>query len=99
MLVPALAAIILGLTLCAGCGMLAQAISTGRVTAIAREGRSSAVGLYVTSFYIGGSVGAVLPGLAWERGGWSAVVAMVVAMLVVMGTIVAVAWRRPPSVT
>jgi predicted MFS family arabinose efflux permease len=99
MLVPSLAAIILGLTLCAGCGMLAQAISTGRVTAIAREGRSSAVGLYVTSFYIGGSVGAVLPGLAWERGGWSAVVAMVVAMLAVMGTIVAAAWRRPPSMT
>ena len=31
--------------------------------------------------------------------GWSAVVAMVVAMLAVMGTIVAAAWRRPPSMT
>jgi YNFM family putative membrane transporter len=95
MLAAPLPAIIGGLTLCAACGMLAQAISTGTVTATAREGRSSAVGLYVTAFYIGGSAGAVLPGLAWQRGGWGAVVAMVVIMLAVMGLIVALAWRRP----
>jgi MFS transporter, YNFM family, putative membrane transport protein len=99
MLAPQLAAIIAGLTVCAACGMLAQAISTGTVTAIAKEGRSSAVGLYVTSFYIGGSVGAVLPGLAWERGGWPAAVALVVAMLAVMAVIVATAWGRPTSAT
>jgi predicted MFS family arabinose efflux permease len=57
-------AIIAGLTLCAVCGMLCQTLSTGYVTAIAKEGRSSAVGLYVTFFYVGGSVGAFLPGLA-----------------------------------
>ena len=95
MLAPQLPAIILGLTLCAGCGMLCQAISTGAVTATASQGRSAAVGLYVTCFYIGGAVGAVLPGLAWERGGWPAVVAMVVAMLGLMALIVAAAWRRP----
>ena len=94
MLLPQLSAIIAGLTLCAGCGMLCQAISTGAVTSIARQGRSSAVGLYVTSFYIGGSVGGVLPGLAWERGGWPSVVAMVVAMLAIMATIVVLAWKR-----
>jgi YNFM family putative membrane transporter len=99
MLAPQLAAIIAGLTVCAACGMLAQAISTGTVTATAKEGRSSAVGLYVTSFYIGGSVGAVLPGLTWERGGWPAAVALVVAMLVVMAAIVATAWGRPTSAT
>jgi len=93
MLSPSLLAIIAGLTLCAGCGMLCQAISTGLVTATAREGRSSAVGLYVSSFYIGGAVGAVLPGLLWDSGGWPAVVAMVVAMLGVMAAIVALAWR------
>jgi predicted MFS family arabinose efflux permease len=54
--------IIAGLILCAACGMLCQTIATGYVTAIAKEGRSSAVGLYVTSFYIGGSMGAFLPG-------------------------------------
>jgi predicted MFS family arabinose efflux permease len=86
-------AIVAGLTLCAGCGMLAQAISTGYVTASAREGRSSAVGLYVTSFYVGGAAGASLPGLVWARGGWPAAVAMVVAVLVAMAAVVATAWR------
>ena len=69
-LAPPVAIIVLGLTLCAACGMLVQTISTGYVTAIAKEGRSSAVGLYVTAFYVGGSMGAFLPGLIWERGGW-----------------------------
>ena len=66
------------------------------MAATAKEGRSSAVGLYVTSFYMGGAVGAVLPGLAWQRGGWPAVVALVMAMLVVMGLIVALAWQQSP---
>src|ERR1019366_7528631 len=43
--------IVLGLTLCAGCGLLCQAVSTGYVTITAQAGRSSAVGLYATSFY------------------------------------------------
>ncbi len=93
MLAPPVAAIIAGLTLCAACGMLCQTISTGYVTAIAKEGRSSAVGLYVTSFYIGGSMGAFLGGRAWEVGGWPACVAMVVAMLAAMALIAALAYR------
>jgi len=92
-LAPPVPAIIVGLTFCAGCGMLCQTIATGYVTEIAKEGRSSAVGLYVTSFYIGGSMGAFLPGLAWERGGWPAAIAMVVAMLAVMAVIAALAYR------
>jgi MFS transporter, YNFM family, putative membrane transport protein len=93
MLWAPLAAIIAGLVLCAACGMLCQTISTGYVTTIAKEGRSSAVGLYVTSFYVGGSMGALLPGLAWNSGGWPACVAMVVAMLAAMALIAALAYR------
>jgi MFS transporter, YNFM family, putative membrane transport protein len=93
MLAPPIAAITAGLVLCAACGMLAQTIATGYVTMIAKEGRSSAVGLYVTAFYIGGSMGAFLPGLAWNSGGWPACVAMVVAMLGAMALIAALAYR------
>lgn len=98
LLAPPLPVIVVGLTLCAACGMLCQATSTGYVAATAREGRSSAVGLYVTAFYVGGGAGAALPGLTWNVGGWPAAVAMVVAMLAVMALIVAVAWRRPSAV-
>ena len=93
MLAPPIAAIVAGLTLCAVCGMLCQTIATGYVTAIAKEGRSSAVGLYVTSFYVGGSVGAFLPGLAWDAAGWPACIAMVLAMLAIMAGVAALAYR------
>jgi MFS transporter, YNFM family, putative membrane transport protein len=96
-LAPSIAAIVAGLALCAGCGLLCQAVSTGHVTTIVREGRSSAVGLYVTSFYVGGSVGAFLPGLAYERAGWPGCVAMVAAMLAIMGLIVGLAWTPAPG--
>ena len=93
MLAPPVAAIVVGLILCAACGMLGQTIATGYVTAIAKDGRSSAVGLYVTSFYVGGSMGALLPGLTWNAGGWPACIAMVVAMLAAMALIAALAYR------
>jgi MFS transporter, YNFM family, putative membrane transport protein len=94
LLAQPVAAIIVGLVLCAACGMLCQTIATGYVTAIAKEGRSSAVGLYVTSFYVGGSMGAFLPGLAWNAGGWPACIAMVLAMLAVMALIATLAYHR-----
>jgi predicted MFS family arabinose efflux permease len=94
MLAQPVAVIVLGMVLCAGCGMLAQTISTGYVTAIAKEGRSSAVGLYVTAFYVGGSMGAFLPGLAWNTGGWPACVAMVLAVLAAMALIATLAYGR-----
>ena len=93
-LAPSLPLIILGLAISAGCGLICQAISTGYVTITAKAGRSSAVGLYVTSFYIGGSFGAAVGGLAWTLARWPACVALVVAMLLVMAGIVYFAWAR-----
>ena len=87
-------AIMIGLTLSATCGLLCQAVSTGYVTVTAQAGRSSAVGLYVTSFYLGGSFGAALGGVMWILGGWPACVAMVAVMLTIMGVIVATKWTR-----
>jgi predicted MFS family arabinose efflux permease len=84
--------IIAGLAVCAGAGLVMQAISTGYVAISAERGASSAVGLYVSSFYVGGSVGAALGGLAWILGGWPACVMMVVAMLAIMGTVVWAVW-------
>jgi MFS transporter, YNFM family, putative membrane transport protein len=92
-LIPSLSAIIAGLAVCAVCGLISQAISTGYVTLTAKEGRSSAVGLYVTIFYIGGSFGAFLTGLAWEKAGWPACVALVCAMIVLITAVVAAMWR------
>jgi predicted MFS family arabinose efflux permease len=92
LLAPPVPLIITGLTLCAVCGMLCQAVSTGYVTLTAKEGRSSAVGLYASVFYIGGSAGAYLTGLAWASAGWTGCVVLIVAMQLVMAVIVAAAW-------
>jgi MFS transporter, YNFM family, putative membrane transport protein len=91
-LAPSLPLIIIGLAIGAGCGLVCQAVSTGYVTITAKAGRSSAVGLYVTSFYTGGSFGAAVGAIAWTFGGWPACVALVAAMLAIMAAIVAFAW-------
>jgi len=93
LLAPLVSVILTGLTLCAVCGMVCQAVSTGYVTLTAKEGRSSAVGLYATSYYVGGSAGAFLGGLAWTFSGWGGCVAVIVVMQVIIAAIVAIMWR------
>jgi MFS transporter, YNFM family, putative membrane transport protein len=94
LLAPPVWVIIVGLALCATCGMLCQAVSTGYVITTAKEGRSSAAGLYASSFYIGGSAGAFLIGLVWHAAGWSGCVAAIIAVQAAMAVIVALAWER-----
>jgi MFS transporter, YNFM family, putative membrane transport protein len=89
-LVPWLPAIVVGLTISATSGFLCQAVSIGVVAISADEGHSSAVGLYVTCYYVGGSIGGLLPGLAWNVAGWPGCIAMVVIVLLLMALIV---WR------
>ena len=96
LLASPLALILIGLSLCAGCGMLCQATSTGYVTASANEGRSSAIGLYVSSFYTGGSVGGVAAGALWSAAGWWGVVALSAAVVAMMGMIVILVWSANP---
>jgi predicted MFS family arabinose efflux permease len=93
LLAPPVTAIMAGLTLCAVCGMICQAVSTGYVATTAKEGRSSAVGLYATSYYVGGSAGALLTGFAWTLAGWTGCVAVILAMQVIIAAIVAAMWR------
>ena len=97
LLASPVAVIVLGLALCAGCGMLCQATSTGYVAASAHEGRSSAIGLYVSCFYIGGSVGGYLAGVLWSQAGWPAVVALSAIVLTMMGMIVTFVWSARPA--
>jgi MFS transporter, YNFM family, putative membrane transport protein len=85
--------IVAGLTICAVCGMVCQAVSTGYVITTAKEGRSSAAGLYASLYYTGGSAGAFLIGFVWNAAGWTGCVIAVMAVQVVMAAIVAIAWE------
>jgi MFS family permease len=94
LLAPPVSIIIAGLAVCAACGLLCQAVSTSYVITIVKEGRSSAVGLYASIFYIGGSVGAFLTGFAWNAAGWTGCVVMILAMQLIVAAIVSFAWER-----
>jgi predicted MFS family arabinose efflux permease len=93
-LVPSLWAIIAGLAIAAACGFFAQATSIAYVALTAESGRTSAIGLYATCYYVGGGFGAAVPGLLWSAGGWPAVVAMVIAMQLLMAAVIAMFWRH-----
>lgn len=92
-LVPSLPMIIAGLAIAAACGFFCQASSQSFIAVTTRKGTSSAIGVYVTAFYVGGAVGGALPGLTWAQGGWPATVAMVLSMLAVMAAVVALSWE------
>jgi MFS transporter, YNFM family, putative membrane transport protein len=94
-LAPGLPAILLGLATCVACGFMCQSCATSYVAVTARQARSSAVGLYVTFYYLGGGLGAVAPGYAWAAAGWPGCVACII---VVVALVIATAlgfWREP----
>jgi MFS transporter, YNFM family, putative membrane transport protein len=93
-LIPSVTAIVAGLVICSTCGILTQASSTSFVAITAKTGTSAAVGLYVTSFYVGGTFAGYFPGLAYEAGGWTAAMALVLVMIAAQAVIVATAWRN-----
>lgn len=91
-LLPALPLIILGLALCSAGIFVIQGLVTGYVAQVAERNTSAAVGLYVTIYYIGGSVGALAPSLAWAQAGWPGCVTLVALVLLVLGWLVRRLW-------
>ena len=77
---PWLPAIVAGLALTSTGVFIAQAATSSYIGAVTTQDRASAVGLYSTFYYAGGSVGAALPAALWSRGGWPACVALIVAV-------------------
>ncbi len=72
-----LGAVVAGLCLFSAGLFIAQATVTTFVGEAVPQARATAVGLYVTSYYIGGTVGGVLPALIWRHAHWPGVVALI----------------------
>ena len=79
-LIPRIEAVILGLAVLSSGSFVIQSAASSHVGAVAREARSSAAGLYVCFYYIGGSVGTTLLGLLWRWHGWPVCILCVVLM-------------------
>jgi len=67
--------IVLGLLLVVAGTFTAQAVVPAFVNQQARRAKGGASALYLTFYYLGGTLGSLLPGLAWERWGWPGVLA------------------------
>jgi MFS transporter, YNFM family, putative membrane transport protein len=75
-LVKSLPIVIVGLAIFSSGVFVAQAAATVQTGAIAGRARSSAAGLYVAFYYLGGSVGATLTDVFWRWQGWPGCVAL-----------------------
>jgi YNFM family putative membrane transporter len=96
-LIPWLPAIMAGLALGATGVFIAQATSSSYIGAVTTEDRASAVGLYSTFYYAGGSVGAALPAALWNRAGWPGCVALIVVVQTIGVVIAFTQWSAAPA--
>ncbi len=85
--------IVLGMALVAIGIFVEQVLSIGYVALAARGARSTAVGLYVTCYYTGGSLGGIVPALIYARLGWPGCVVLV---LLVQAAAMTITWRVWP---
>ena len=75
-LIRSLPMVIAGLAVFSSGVFIAQSAATVQTGAIAGRARSSAAGLYVTSYYLGGSAGATVTDWLWQAWRWPGCVAL-----------------------
>ncbi|MGE7812060.1 MFS transporter [Pseudomonas sivasensis] len=92
-LVPSLWCIVTGLALSSTGVFLAQAAANAFTTATARDNKAGAVGVYLTCYYLGGSCGAIVPALIWERWGWAGCVVLIIVFQLLTLLIALTGWR------
>ncbi|MFN8496648.1 MAG: MFS transporter [Anaerolineae bacterium] len=82
-LIPVLPVIIVCLfVLCSGM-FTAQAVTPAFVNIVAPHSKGGAGALYLVFYYVGGTLGGVVPGLAWQSVGWSGVTSVCLSAFVV----------------
>lgn len=93
LLLPDLTAVVAGTGIFLGGVFLCQSLALGYVGRVATTNKGAAAGLYVCCFYLGGSLGAIGPGLLWKTAGWPGCVALVLAALAT-GALISLAMRE-----
>ena len=93
-LVPNIPIVVSGLTLLATGVFACQAAAASHVGKAAQQARSSAAGLYVLFYYLGGAVGSTVPGLFWTWLGWPGCVGFVLSMQALTAGIAYYGWRE-----
>jgi MFS transporter, YNFM family, putative membrane transport protein len=94
---PNLWTVTAGLAICGTGIFIAQAAISSSLGVCTPTHKALAVGLYVSCYYLGGSVGSTLPAWAWRVGGWPACVALVAAAQTAILVIALFFWQTPAS--
>lgn len=84
-----LPAVILGLAVFSTGVFICQSAASSHVALSATHARSAATGLYSSFYYLGGSAGAALMGIAWKHGHWPACIALVLCVQAIAATVAA----------
>jgi predicted MFS family arabinose efflux permease len=98
-LIHSMPLVVAGLALAATGAFASQAGASSYVGKVAGQARSSAAGLYVALYYLGGCAGSVLPGLFWKKAGWLGCVGLMIFMQAMIALIVSRVWhdKRAPN--
>jgi len=98
-LTPSLLLVGVGLALTGAGVFIAQTCANSFMRDAAPAGtRVSAAGTYICSYYVGGTVGGVLPALAWRYAGWPGCVALTCFFLFLGAALTFFGWRIRPVV-
>jgi YNFM family putative membrane transporter len=98
-LTPSLLAVGVGLSIASAGVFIAQTCANSFLRDAAPGGaRVSAAGLYICSYYIGGTVGGVLPGVFWKAAGWPGCIVVICSLLLVAGLLAFFGWRPKPAI-
>ncbi|MCE5334224.1 MAG: MFS transporter [Desulfobacteraceae bacterium] len=91
-LVQNLSVIIAGLAIASSGVFVCQSASSSHIGKAAGEALSSAAGLYVSLYYLGGCMGSIAPGFFWHKTGWLGCVVLVLVMQAVTSFIANKYW-------
>jgi predicted MFS family arabinose efflux permease len=98
-LVPSLILVAVGLALASSGVFIAQTCANSFLRDAAPAGsRVSAAGLYICCYYIGGTVGGILPGLLWKFAGWPGCTVLIGVFLTAAAFLTFFGWRPKSKV-
>ncbi len=93
-LIPSLLAVGCGLALCGAGVFIAQTCANSFLRDAAAPGtRVSAAGLYICFYYVGGTVGGLLPAVVWRHYAWPGCAALTCAFLALAAILTFFGWR------
>lgn len=96
-LIPTTPTVVAGLAASSTGVFSGQACATGYAAESGKAARSSAVGLYLTAYYAGGSIGAVAPAPFYALAGWNACAGLLAAVIGLSILVALAAWPARTS--